>query len=104
MSRKKTASAPMSRLMPMQNTMSSSSATNIQSMWMVGGMRKKSMTMATAMRLKAKLTAAEKTFWTGKTQRSILTFLSSDEAPMMEPRPPLVASLMSMKVMLPTMR
>ena len=91
-------------LMPMQKTMSRSSATNIQSKWTVGAIRKNNMTMATAMRLKTKLTAAEKTFWTGKTQRSILTFLSRDAAPMMEFRPPLVASLMSMKVMLPTMR
>ena len=104
MSRKKTASAPMSMLTPMQNTMSNSRATNIQSRWTVGVILKKSMTTATAMRLKTKLTAAEKTFWTGKTQRSILTFLSKDAAPMMEFRPPFVASLMSMKVMLPTMR
>ena len=62
------------------------------------------MTTTTAMSENAKLTTAERTFCTGKTQRSTLTFLSSDAAPMIEPRPPLVASLMSVKVMLPTMR
>ena len=104
MSRKKTASEPMSRLMPMQNTMSRASAGIIQTICQVGTTRKNSMTTATAMSEKEKLKAAEKTFCTGKTQRSTLTFLSSGAASMIERRPALVDSFMSEKVMLPTMR
>ena len=88
----------------MQKTMSSSSAGTIHTMCQVGMTWKKSMTMATAMSENEKLKAAEKTFCTGKTQRSTLTFLSSGAASMIERRPALVDSFMSAKVMLPTMR
>ena len=65
---------------------------------------KNSMTTTTAMSENPKFIIAEKTFWTGNTQRSTLTFLSSGAALMMDVRPPFVASLMSENVMLPTMR
>ena len=104
MSRKNTARAPMKRPMPMEKSMTSTRPTTNHRTWIVGITPSKTMTMATAMRLKAKLTAAEKTFWTGKTQRSTLTFFRRDEASMIERRPPLVASFMRAKVMLPTMR
>ena len=88
----------------MQKTMSRASAGIIHTRCHVGAIWKNSMTMTTAMSEKAKLKAAEKTFCTGKTQRSTLTFLSSGAASMIERRPVLVASFMREKVMLPTMR
>ena len=60
-------------------------------------------TSSTATSEKAKLTMAKSTFSTGNTQRSILTFLSSDDASMMDTIPWLVESLMRAKVMLPRM-
>ena len=61
----------------------------------VGTTRNHSITIATAMSEKAKLTSAKRIFCTGKTKRSILTFLSKGAASRIEVTALLVESLIS---------
>ena len=61
------------------------------------------MTSSTAMSENEKLTTEKSTFSTGKIQRLMRTFLSSDAASMIERMPWLVESLMSVKVTFPNM-
>ncbi len=88
----------------MQNVTSKMSTTGNQMRCHVGTTRNHSMTIATAMSEKAKLTSENKAFCTGNTKRCTLTFLRSDEASMIEVRAELVDSDISVKVMLPTIR
>ena len=89
---------------PAQKSSMNTSRMGIASKFTVGGMRKKSMTMTTAMSEMAKFTSVKSTFSSGKIIFDTRTFLMSGADSRMEPMADDVESAMSEKSTLPRMR